>query len=295
MNVVPSHSRRDIYREITQSIIRAIEQGAGEFVMPWNNDGTVRRPQNACTGSLYRGMNVLALWVTATSRQYTTGFWASYRQWQELDAQVRRSERGAPIVFYQKLDRGEDEHDEEHSPQMVLRTSFVFNGDQVDGWKAPHAADVDMVDRVAAADTLVAATGAVIRHDAAGACYLPVLDCIDMPKKSRFLRRSSSSATEAYYSTLFHELTHWTGHEKRLNRDLRGRFGSRAYAAEELVAELGAAFLCADTGIANSPRQDHAAYVADWLALFSDDPRALMTASAKASAAVEFIAAFRTA
>ena len=121
------------------------------------------------------------------------------------------------------------------------------------------------------------------------ACYLPEPDYIEMPDCERFTGTATSSATESFYATLLHELTHWTGHEKRLDRDLTARFGENAYAMEELVAELGAAFLCADLGVTNSPRPDHAAYVGNWIRVLGSDPRAIFLASARAGAAVDYL------
>lgn len=246
MDEVPSQQvRRDVYSDITRAIIAEIERGVDTFVMPWHQDGSTQRPRNAATKQPYRGINVLSLWVAAQANGYRSGHWATYRQWRELQAQVRRGERGSAVLFYRELSQmsseatGGEAHDQDRRQRLVLRTSTVFNADQVDGWAAPQPPEIDMVERAETAEALVAATGAVIHYDRPGACYYPLGDWIDMPRKARFFGRASSSATEAYYATLFHELTHWSGHKSRLDRDLKSRFGSQAYAAEELVALSG--------------------------------------------------------
>jgi antirestriction protein ArdC len=138
-------------------------------------------------------------------------------------------------------------------------------------------------------DAFVAATGATIRHGGNMACFIPKLDEIRMPERNAFTGSLTSSATEAYYATLLHELTHWTAPANRCGRDLSGRFGSESYAMEELVAELGAAFLCGELGIAVEPRADHAQYLAHWLQVLKADKRAIFTAASKAAEAAAFL------
>jgi antirestriction protein ArdC len=140
-----------------------------------------------------------------------------------------------------------------------------------------------------AVDAFIAATGAVIRHGGGRACYIPATDEIRMPERAAFTGSATSSAEESYYATLLHELTHWTGPVHRCGRDLSGRFGSDAYAMEELIAELGSAFLCGELGIAAVPRSDHAQYLAHWLAVLKADKRAIFTAASKASEAIGFL------
>jgi antirestriction protein ArdC len=298
---VLSNGRFDVYRSITENIIAAVEAGPGVFRMPWHwmnaNGG---RPVNAFTGRPYRGVNVVMLWAETRMRGFDSCHWATYRQWRELGGQVRQGQRGSTIVFYKEIEvetaSGQEGRDDKSpSTRLVARASRVFNSGQVDGWQAPDANRRSRVETLDHAETFVRATGADIREHGNHAFYNPGADYIQMPPRDSFLGTPTSSPTETFYSTLCHELTHWSGHKSRLNRDLSSRFGDRAYAAEELVAELGAAFLSADLGITNVPRLDHAQYIASWFLLMRDDERAIFTAASKAAAAADFLAAFSTA
>lgn len=287
--------RKDVYEAVTSRIISAIEEGAGAWQMPWHRSGG-ERPTNVRTGQRYRGVNVIALWAATEAERYSSGFWATYRQWQELGAQVEKGEKASLIVFWKQFEREiEDKSTGERQLKETLfaRASWVFNADQVAGWKAPMPPVANPVEILHAADAFIEATGASIEHRGDRAYYRPSTDEICMPDRGRFMGSATSTATAAYYSTLLHELTHWTGHEKRLARDLSGRFGNEAYAMEELVAELGAAFLCADLSIANQPRPDHAAYIASWLEVLRRDTRAIFTAASKASQATEHLLALQ--
>lgn len=287
---VPSNDRFDLYRTVTDKIVAAIEAGAGAFVMPWHVSAATGRPTNALTGHGYRGVNVVALWAEAVMSGYGTGWWASYRQWERLGAQVRRGEHGTVIVFYNRLNTAPtDELDESDRFRLVARASRVFNLDQVEGWKPSGPAEVSMVEALAEVENFVAATKAVVVHVGSRACYRRDYDRIELPARDRFRGSPTSSASEAYYGTLLHELTHWSGAPHRLNRTFGTRFGDNDYAVEELVAELGAAFLCADLGITNEPRPDHAAYVASWLEVLNHDRRAIFTAAARANDAAAYL------
>jgi antirestriction protein ArdC len=243
-------------------------------------------PSNALTRKPYRGINVINLWACgfgcASSR------WATFKQWQQLGAQVRKGEKGSPVVFYRALQIEDRETGEEKSIPM-MRYSSVFNADQVDD--DPRCGEdhreplPDGVTREQVADSTISATGARINYGGDRACYDRGRDEIAIPHWQAFAN------TEGFYSTVFHELTHWTGHKSRLDRNLAGRFGDAQYAMEELVAELGAAFTCAGLGIELEPRIDHANYIASWIKVLTDDKRALFTAAARASDAAEYIAA----
>jgi antirestriction protein ArdC len=226
------------------------------------------------------------------SRPKRRGTALAYGRWSALGAQVRKGETGSLIVFFKEVERrtpANDASEEVTENYLVARVSWVFNADQVRGWQPPPAAKANTVAVLAKAEMFIRATGADIREGGDMACYLPEPDYTEMPERERFTGTATCSATEAYYATQLHELTHWTGHKTRLDRDLTGRFGDNAYAMEELVAELGAAFLCADLGVANSPRPDHAAYVGNWMGVLGSDPRAIFLASARAGAAVDYL------
>ncbi len=286
-------TRLDIHQTITDSLIAQIESSPGEWQMPWARPGFVLEiPQNV-TGRSYNGINIVSLWCAAMSRGYPRHLWGTYRQWAERGAQVRAGEKASLVVFYKDLaietenaETGETEQETRH----FAKASWAFNVAQVDNWKLSDSDPApDLTERIEAANRFVAATGARIEHGHAFACYRPGPDLIAMPDRSAFTGTATSTPTEAYYGTLLHELTHFSAIEGRCNRDLGKRFGDDRYAVEELVAELGSAFLCAELGIAATPRADHAQYLAHWLRVLRADSRALFAAAAAASKAVAFL------
>lgn len=282
-----------IYEEITAKIIAAIEKGAPRFEMPWHTKGpNFSRPRNASTKQPYNGINVLALWVATDERRFASNEWATYLQWQELGCQVRKGQKSTGIVFWKKLDADESHEDDEGNGRrrFVARASRVFNAAQVDGYTtAPVATQLSVFTSIDVIEDMVRNIGVSLTYGHDRACYHPLSDTIMMPDTERFFGSSTSSAEESFYATLFHELVHATGHSSRLNREF-SRFGSEAYAMEELVAELGSAFLCADLGITNEPRPDHAAYIDSWLAVLKRDTKAVFAASARAGTAAQFLA-----
>lgn len=284
----------NVYETITANIITAIEQGAGEFRMPWHRASTADGiPCNAVTGAQYQGSNILTLWVTAKAKNFDSNKWATFKQWQSIGAQVRKGEKSAIGIYFNMFER-ENEETGESKAIPFARPFHLFNAAQVDGYDSgPVAPRQDLTETIRSADDVIAATGAKITHSGSRAFYRPSTDEIYMPPRNVFIGTDSSTATETYYSTTLHELTHWTGHTSRLARDFTRskRFGDEAYAGEELVAELGAAFLCAKLGITNEPRADHAQYLAHWLKVLKADSRAIVRAASDAQKAVNFILA----
>lgn len=281
-------STQTVYQTLTDQIVAAIEAGAPRFEMPWHRGQP--RPVNVASGNRYRGINVLALWVAQEARGYASGTWGTYRQWQAQGAQVRKGERASTVVFYKDVERDAEEDGEQPRRAFVAVASGVFNAEQVSGHTPPETGTPpDPVQVLAQVEAFVSATGARVETRGQDACYSPHQDRILMPSRPLFTGSATSSPTEAYYSTLLHELTHWTGHPDRLNRQLKNRFGTEAYAMEELVAELGAAFLCADLAVSLVPRPDHAAYIQGWLTVLKRDTRALFTAASQASAACDHL------
>ncbi len=280
----------NVYQAVTDRIIEAIEAGAGEFVMPWHQaSARIGRPTNAATGKRYQGTNVVALWAEGSLSKFRSGFWATYRQWQALGAQVNRGERSATIVFYKPLKGTEDGEEDLPGRRLVARASRVFNADQVAGWEAPGLERPNLAEALPAVEAFVAVTGALISHGHDHAGYNRQVDRIELPDRDRFIGTTTSTPTEAYYATALHELTHWSGAPHRLAREFGKRFGDEAYAVEELVAELGAAFLCADLSIANEPRPDHAAYVSHWLSVLEADRKVMFLAARLASEAAAYL------
>jgi antirestriction protein ArdC len=291
---VLSTKRFDVYRAVTDRIVEAIEAGAGEFVMPWHRAGPgLGRPTNAATRMKYQGVNVVALWAEAAALGYGSGWWATFEQWKGLGVRVRRGEHGATIVFYKRFEQNREEaEDEERGPRLLARAFRVFNSDQVDGWQPPEATPSNLAETLEQVEAFVRLTGAKVRHGGSAAFYQLKEDMIHMPDRGVFAGSPTSTPTETYYSTLLHELTHWTGAKHRLDRQFGERFGDEAYAVEELVAELGAAFLCADLEIANEPRLDHAQYLSHWLRVLAADRRAIFTAAKRAGEAAAYLSSF---
>jgi antirestriction protein ArdC len=239
----------------------------------------------------YHGINVMALWAQAYLSGYRSGYWASYKQWEAVGAQVMKGQKGSTVVFYKQIEGDADDgEDGEPSIRLVARASRVFNADQVVGWEPPAPPQTnggaDVIDLV---EAFVAATKAEIRDNDSMACYHIRDDYIEMPSRSRFIGSPTSSATEARASTILHELVHWSGAKHRLDRGFGDGFTKESRAAEELVAEIGAAFLCADLGVTNEARPDHAAYVANWLTLLKNDSRAIFRASKTANHATMYL------
>jgi len=280
---------RDIYREVTEQIIAELKTGVRPWVQPWSETPGLNVPCNAITGRAYSGVNTLLLW-TARRHGWLQPRFLTFNQAKEAGGHVRKGEHGRRVVFVKDLHpkEVEQETEQENTPRTVhmLKTYTVFNISQCaelpDKLTAPpKAPNPDR--RAALIDEFIAATGAKI-HEVSSetrAFYATTLDRIIVPAFGLFRGRAE------YVVVLFHELIHWTGHPSRLNRQLDARFGSKAAAAEELIAELGAAFLCAEFSIDGSV--SHAAYIQDYLKLLEDDPKAIFTAASKAQAAVDFL------
>jgi len=281
-------NRSDLYTEVTSIIVKSLEEGqaSGKWEMPWHSFSSM--PQNAVTKKQYRGVNVPLLWICQQQRGYASGHWATYKQWQEAGAQVRKGEKGAPIVFWKKIDIEPQGEDAEEETRMFARYSTVFNAAQVDGFElhAPVPAEITLDDNCMA---FIEATGAVIEHGHPMACYNILRDRIEMPRKELFRDTIAASASHGYFTTLAHEICHWSGAKHRLNRALNNRFGDQDYAFEEIVAELGAAMLCASLGVASAPRDDHAQYIKNWLKALKDDQRFIFSAASQAQKAVDYL------
>lgn len=286
MTETSDSSRARVYERVTQQIIAAIERGAGDYRMPWHHDGSPAcRPVNVSTGKPYRGINILALWASAEAAGYQSGVWGTYKQFQLLGAQVRKGERATlGVVWKQRAASEANDGEEAQDKPLWFANGFsLFNIAQVDNYDPPLQPLLEDSDRIAHADSFIAALGIRIITGGDEAYYRPSTDAIHLPPFERFVSAESAAAVT------LHECAHATGAPHRLDRDLKGRFGSHAYAMEEAVAELTASFVLADLGIAHEPRPDHAAYLASWLSVLKDDPRAIFTAASKAQAAADWM------
>ena len=282
--------KQDVYASITAKIVAALEDGVRPWVRPWNAEhaaGRIRRPLRH-KGQPYTGIDILSLWVSASVQGFAAPVWMTYRQAVELGAHVRKGEKGSPVVYANSITRSETDTDsgiEVARDIHFLKGYTVFNVEQIEGlpaqYTAPASPRLDVSVRIARAECFFGATGA---HCGNRAFYRPSTDSIVLPIFEAF------RDAESYYATLAHETTHWTAHESRLARDFgTKRFGSAGYAIEELVAELGAAFLCADLDLTLEPREDHAAYIANWLDVLKTDNRAIFAAASHAQRAADFI------
>lgn len=311
----PLKPRIDVHEAITAKIIAAIEAGAGTFEMPWHRPGVAfTLPINAVTEKAYRGSNVLSLWIDADQKKFEHQIWATFKQWLELDAGVRKGEKGSLIVKYGEWvpkDTAKDtkanaapdssSDNEDGGKRLFAKAAYVFNVDQVDIPAEVRAMLIppakprpDLTTRLAAVDAFIAHIGIEVREGGQRAFYRHRGlsgdgDFIQMPPRTLFTGTATSTPTESYYSTLLHEEIHGSGAEHRLNRTFGERFGDKAYAFEELVAELGSAFLCAHLEVTNTPRIDHAQYCASWIAALKEDTKAIFTAAALATRAVDYL------
>lgn len=279
--------KRDLYIEITDSIIRAMENGVSPWEKPWADGGTGSLPLRY-NGQAYQGINTLILWGKAFDAGFTSSYWMTYKQANELGGQVRKGEKSTTVVFASTfIAKEQDKEGKEYQKAIPFLKSYaVFNATQIDGlgdkfYAKPTA--VNPNERDEQAEAFFRATGAEIRHGGNRAFFSPSEDFVQMPPLEAF------KDSESYYATLAHECTHWTGHESRLAREFGKRFSDNAYAFEELVAELGSAYLCGALGLSKTPREDHASYLSSWLKVLKQDKRAIFTAASHAQKACDYL------
>lgn len=288
--------KKDIYQTITNRIIADLENGVRPWMKPWSTEhgeGRISLPLRS-NGIPYRGINVLTLWSEAIEKGFGSPHWMTFKQAQELGGHVRKGERAAQVVYANILSRTEtDEISGEETEREIpfLKSYAVFNAEQIEAlperFRQKPLERASDIQRIAHAEAFVRSTGAEVRHGGGQAYYSITHDHVQMPLFETFVDAGS------YYATLTHELTHWTRHKNRLDRDFgRKRWGDEGYAAEELVAELGSTFLCADLELTPEVRDDHAAYIANWLAVLKKDKRAIFTAASYAQRAADFLLAF---
>lgn len=285
--------KEDVYTRVTNQIVEALEKGVRPWMKPWDAAhaaGRITRPLRH-NGVPYAGINVVMLWTSAAAQGFAAPIWMTFRQAKELGAHVKKGERGSLVVYADRITRTETDAEtgeEEERNIPFMKGYSVFNVEQIEGLPA-HFYDVaepqlDPVARIERADKFFSATGADIRHGGNQAYYAAGADYVQMPPFEAF------RDAESYYATLAHETTHWTRHPKRLDRSFgRKRWGDEGYAMEELVAELGSAFLGADLEITPEVREDHAAYIGSWLKVLKNDRRAIFSAAAHAQGAADFL------
>jgi len=280
-------SQLEIRARVTAQIIEALKAGTPPWRRPWRESADMGFPANALTKKAYRGVNVLLL----QAQGFGSRFWATYQQWQNIGGQVQKGERATKIVFYKPFSKTvlDNDGNEEKEEFFVLREYSVFNAEQCNRptIHLPTKTSPTFID-FEPAEKAIEATGADIRFGGNRAVYKIEPDYIQLPPKQSFI------SEREYYGTATHEIGHWSGHESRLNRlGKNDRFGSAAYAFEELVAEIAGCFMCTELNLPQSEDlTNQNAYLANWLKVLQKDHGAIMRAASQASKAVDFILAF---
>lgn len=286
--------KQDVYTRVTEAIVAALEAGTRPWVQPWHAAhvaGPISRPLRH-NGKPYQGINTLMLWLAAMDKGYLAPLWMTYKQAQELGAQVKKGEHGSLVMYantFTKTQTNEETGQDEEQEIPYMKPYTVFNVEQIEGLPAHYYARLESphlseAQRHTQLDAFFTATQADIRHGGHRAFYAIEPDFIQMPPFEIF------RDPESYYATLAHETTHWTRHPSRLNRDMgRKKWGDAGYAMEELVAEIGSAFLCADLGLTPDIRDDHAAYIEGWLRVLKNDKKAIFTAASHAQKAADYL------
>lgn len=281
---------RDKYQEITDSIVRALEKGTVPWHKPWRTTG-FGGPANLTTRRPYRGINIFLLAIEQLERGYATPFWLTFKQAQGLGGRVRKGERGTRIYFFKPY-VVEDKETGKKKSIPLLRDFVVFNVEQIDGVAAPELDEAEKFNAVDEAEQIVRAyingaacvnSGPRYTETASDrAFYREADDLVVLPERTQFTNE------ETFYSTVFHELVHSTGHKSRLDRELANPFGSEKYAREELVAEIGASFLRGESGINGEAELDQSAgYIANWLTALENDPKLVIWAAGRAQKAAD--------
>jgi len=287
-----SNEKQDVYTRITSKIVADLEQGVRTWMKPWNagnTAGRIMRPLRH-NGVPYSGINILMLWAEAVSQGFASPSWMTFKQATELNAHVRKGEKGSLVVYANSITRTEEDDKGEETEHEIhyMKGYTVFNVEQIEGLPEQYYVKPEItttpVERIAHAESFFAATKADIRYRGDRAFYSNDGDYIQMPVIEAF------RDAESFYATLSHEAAHWTKHPARLDRSFgRKAWGDEGYAREELVAELASAFLCADLGITPEVRDDHASYIAEWLKVLKNDKRAIFSAAAHAQKAVDYL------
>jgi len=286
--------RLDVHDLVTNIIISQLEKG----VIPWqkpfadNSRSSFNIPFNYTTGNKYRGINVVLLWASALDRNYKTDEWASFKQWQSKNERIRKGEKGNLVVYYDTFEK-----DVEGELQKIpfLKASYVFNRCQLESYQPVEVYEpvsprkIVPFERIDAVDLFINNTGAIIGHHDGGAYYDRKADVIGIPNIENFEEVVGCTVTESYCSVLFHELVHWSGAPHRLDRTKGKKFGDQNYANEELVAEFGAAFLCAEFGLNTAEKGNHAAYIDNWLQVLKEDKKCIFRTASEASKAVDYL------
>lgn len=284
--------KRDIYQEITDYMISALETvDRNDYKAPFAQLTALAPPMNPTSTQYYNGINTVVLWCKQHEHKYSSNEWATFQQWKNKGAMVKKGEKASSIIFYKQVKKKEENPQGEPEFYNMVKFYSVFNADQVENYE-PSTGKENLVlgtaSKIEEIEKFVTQTKAEIKTGNIP-CFKPLMDCIEMPEDDVFIG-NAQSATENKYAVLFHELTHWTGGENRLERVQNDRINHpEDYAYEELIAELGSAFLCAQFGIKQQRRDDHAIYIKSWLAALKNDKKFIFKASAQAQKAVDLL------
>ena len=282
--------KTDIYECVTNGIIEALEKVSLEdFQAPFARLTAQQLPINPMTENSYHGINTLILWLKQQEHGYSSNEWGTFKQWKDKDVHVKKGEKSSLIIFYKKVEKKDGAGDEPEFYNM-LKSYCVFNADQIEGYEPTTGREqggFGTVERIEAIEKYIKATGAEIHEDSERACFCPLSDHIEMPCKGLFFD-NGQSATENYYAVLLHELTHWTGGATRLDREQESKDKKESYAFEELIAELGSAFLCVQFGINQQGRDDHAMYIKSWLKALKNDKKFYIQGGSAVSKSCKF-------
>ncbi|MCB5297208.1 ArdC family protein [Yersinia intermedia] len=279
-----SKRKTDIYQTVTDSIFSALETGVKPWSCPWQRvPGMSGLPSNYSTGAAYSGMNIMLLWSSASEQGFSDSRWMTYKQAQVEGGQVRKGEHGTTAIFYTTLEKENDDGETDYIP--MLKTFTVFNVEQIDGLPLSDKAvfPAETFEPLPQVEALFRNSGATIIEKGQNAFFQPSTDKIWLPERYLF------SDAANFCATGLHELIHWSGAKSRLDREMKGKFGSEDYAFEELIAELGSAFLMADLGIAGEVQ--HESYIASWLKALKNDKRYIFKAASAASKAHRYLMA----
>ena len=280
--------KSDVYQEVTDKIINLMETHGANWCKPWESNGLASGlPFSTATRQAYNGINILLLW----SEGYSSSEWGTFKAWQAKGARIREGEHGTRCLFYKQL-KVKDKETGEQKVIPMPKTFVLFNAEQVEGYEPEPIKTLEPLELLDNAEKFIRNTGATINKVAGdNAYYRPSTDSITVPLPEQFKGEAHSDRLHGYYGTVLHELTHWTGSKKRLDRLSGDPKDTRkeSYAKEELIAELGAAFLCAELGISSEPREDHAHYLNSWLKALKDDKKLIVKAASQARKACEFL------
>ena len=281
--------KKDLYQDFTDQVIKQMEDNNMNWSKPFTTT-ILNGHHNVISKKPYQGMNCFSIGLSVHKNGFKSNEWATFNQWKNLGAKIKKGSKGTEILYWNIKEYEDKTNKDEKVKIPFLKYFVVFNADQVEGYETKEIETKEIDDWKAhfRTDTFVENTKADIQINNK-AFYSPNGDFIGMPPKEDFKSDKENTKEQYYYSTLLHELTHWTGHSSRCKRDLKNRFGSKAYAMEELVAEIGSAFLCSHLGVTKAPTPNHGRYLNNWLEVLKEDKKAIFKAFSLSKVSSEYL------